>query len=171
MSARAHRRVLRSGARAPLRSTRTPGTRDEPPAAFRRILVALDGSNSSKRALDVALDMTAAFGARLEMLAVEGPLPRAAATVGEVEDSLHEREAIARDLLLMAGAAARMRGVEAATSMRPGPPVEVIVRRADEIGADLIVVGHRDHPVYDFLHGSAALRVTRSARCAVLVVR
>jgi len=55
--------------------------------------------------------------------------------------------------------------------VRPGNPVEEILRRADEIQADLIVMiteGH--HGFLDALRGSTTEQIVRRARCSVLAV-
>ena len=53
---------------------------------FERILVAIDGSEASDRAFAKALELAGLTEARLTALAIEGPLPAYAATVGEVEE-------------------------------------------------------------------------------------
>ena len=53
---------------------------------FERILVAIDGSECSDRAFAKALELAVLAGASVTALAVEGPLPAYAATIGEVEE-------------------------------------------------------------------------------------
>jgi len=54
---------------------------------YRRILVALDGSEAARKALQAALVLARTHGAHLHALGVEERLPRYAATVGEVEEA------------------------------------------------------------------------------------
>jgi nucleotide-binding universal stress UspA family protein len=138
---------------------------------FRRILVAFDGSDPARHALAAALELARPLGARLEVLTVEGPLPRYAATIGEVEEAARERETFFAGVLAEARALAAAHGVEVTTSLHPGHPAEEIVRHAEAIGADLIVVGHRGHFLQRLPLGSTAARVTRHAHCPVMVVR
>ena len=138
---------------------------------FRRILVAIDGSEPAQNALDAALDLAQDLGGEIEALAVEGPLPRYAATVGEVDEALHERDAFFAGVLSHAKALAVARGLALVTTSHPGHPAEEIVRYAEASGADLIVIGHRGHFLHGFPLGSTASRVTRHAHCPVLVVR
>ncbi|MBI2684259.1 MAG: universal stress protein [Actinobacteria bacterium] len=138
---------------------------------FERLLVAVDGSEPARHALLTALDIAEAMGAELEAIGVEGPLPRYAATIGEVDEVVRERAAFFADVLSDARAVAAERGVELSTSMRTGHPAEVIVHHAAERAVDLIIVGHKSHFLHDFLLGSTAARVTRHAHCPVLVVR
>ncbi len=53
-----------------------------------------------------------------------------------------------------------------------GDPVRVILDRAREAGADLIVVGSHDKTfVQRVVHGSVSTELVRKADCDVLVVR
>lgn len=56
------------------------------PYQFENVLVAVDGSEGSQRALDCALALVGGLGGRLTALAVEGKLPAYAASIGEVDD-------------------------------------------------------------------------------------
>jgi nucleotide-binding universal stress UspA family protein len=133
--------------------------------------VAVDGSEPARHALEAALDLAEALGAYVEALGVEGPLPRYAATAGEVDEAVREREAFFAGVLADARALGAERGLEVATRVLAGHPAEVIVRYANHTRADLVVVGHKGHFLHDFLLGSTAARVTRHAHCPVLVVR
>ena len=53
---------------------------------FEKILVAIDGSEASNHAYAKALELAAITQARLTALAIEGPLPAYAATIGEVDE-------------------------------------------------------------------------------------
>jgi nucleotide-binding universal stress UspA family protein len=113
----------------------------------------------------LALDL----GAQIEVLAVEGHLPRYAATVGEVDEAVHERDVFFSTVL--ADARAAERDLDVTTTFNPGHPAEEIVRHAHASAADLIVVGHRGHLLHGSPLGSTAGRVTRHAHRPVLVVR
>ncbi len=45
------------------------------------------------------------------------------------------------------------------------------MRYATEVGADLIVLGHRGHSLRDHLLGSTAGRVAENVDCPVMIVR
>jgi nucleotide-binding universal stress UspA family protein len=63
-------------------------------------------------------------------------------------------------------------GVNVSRETREGSPHKEIVALGDEIGADLIVIGHVGRRgVERKVIGSVAERVTRFARCPVLVVK
>ena len=138
---------------------------------FERILVAVDGSEPSDRALSTALELAAVSRARLVALAVEGPLPAYAATIGEVEEVKREKDAFFALLASRVREEAERAGVELDVELRAGHAAELIVRFATEIGADLIVLGHRGHFLRDHLLGSTAGRVSEHAPCPVLIVR
>ena len=55
---------------------------------FGQILIAHDGSDSARKAFDVAVEITAKLGAHLRMICVEEEIPRHA----EVIDELHEEK-------------------------------------------------------------------------------
>jgi nucleotide-binding universal stress UspA family protein len=138
---------------------------------FERILVAIDGSESSDRAFAKALELAALTGAKLTALAVEGPLPAYAATVGEVDEVKREKDAFFSALAAAARADAEQAGVDVEVAVRPGHPAELIPRAAREGDHDLIVLGHRGHFVRDRLLGSTADRVAEHAHCPVMIVR
>jgi nucleotide-binding universal stress UspA family protein len=138
------------------------------------LLVPTDFSSHSGRALDHAIALARALDARVHLLhAVHLP---AAAALGEVElltDDIRPRmrDAAARKLekarQKVAGA-----GVEAQTHLEEGSPAEVIVRLAETLSADLIVMGmHGWSGIPHIVLGSTAERVIRTAPCPVMTVR
>ena len=141
------------------------------PYDFTHVLVAIDGSEGSQKALDCALSLCRSVGARLTAVAVEGRLPAYAATVGEVDEVKHEKDEFFKRVLQTAQAAAAERGVDASTDLVPGHAAEVITHYARAHGCDLIVIGHRGHFLGDYLLGSTADRVAHHAHCPVMIVR
>jgi nucleotide-binding universal stress UspA family protein len=138
---------------------------------FEKILVAIDGSEWSGHAFEKALELAALANAKLTALAVEGPLPAYAATVGEVDEVKREKDAFFRKLAAAAQSRGEQVGVEIDVDVRPGHPAELISRVAEEGRYDLIVLGHRGHFVRDRLLGSTADRVAEQAHCPVMIVR
>jgi nucleotide-binding universal stress UspA family protein len=138
---------------------------------FGKILVAVDGSEASTHALEQAIGMARLTGATLIALAVEGPLPAYAATIGEVVEVKREKDAFFGKLLGDVRRQAAAAGVPLETDLRPGHAAELIVRAAAEHDADLIVLGHKGHFLRDHLLGSTADRVSEHAHCPVLIVR
>jgi len=138
---------------------------------FERILVAIDGSEASFHAFDKALELAGLTNATLLALAVEGPLPAYAATIGEIEEVKREKDAYFGSLAARVREQAEHADVPIEVELRPGHAAELIVRYASEVGADLIVLGHRGHFLRDHLLGSTADRVAESAECPVMIVR
>ncbi|MHB8641716.1 MAG: universal stress protein [Gaiellaceae bacterium] len=139
--------------------------------AFRRILVAIDGSDGSDRAFAKAVELAHLAGARLTALAVEGPLPAYAATIGEVDEVKREKDAFFDALAEQAKRQAAEARIELEVVVRPGHPAELISEVATEGAYDLVVLGHRGHFVRDHLLGSTADRVVEHAPCPVMIVR
>ena len=138
---------------------------------FTRILVAIDGSDCSNRAFATALELAQLAKAHLTALAVEGPLPMYAATIGEVEEAKREKDAYFTTLGDTARTQAAAAGITLEVDVRPGHPAELISRVAKEGGYDLVIVGQRGHFVRDHLLGSTADRVAEYAHCPVMIVR
>jgi nucleotide-binding universal stress UspA family protein len=138
---------------------------------FEKILVAIDGSACSDHAFTKALELAAITHAKLTALAVEGPLPAYAATVGEVDEVKREKDRFFHVLAAAARAQGERAGVQIDVDVRPGHPAELIPRVAREGEYDLIVLGHRGHFVRDRLLGSTADRVAEQAHCPVMIVR
>ena len=138
---------------------------------FTNLLVAVDASEASNRALETALELAQLIGASVMALAVEGPLPAYAATVGEVEEVKREKDEFFGRLAQDVRARAERRGMSIEVEIRPGHAAELIPRVAKERGADLIVLVHRGHFLRDHLLGSTADRVAEHAECPVMIVK
>jgi nucleotide-binding universal stress UspA family protein len=123
---------------------------------FETVVVATDGSDSATRAEDAALDLAARFDARLHAVSALSP------------GSGPDREAELRGALTDVAARAD-RPVE--TAVRDGDPPEVVRRYAEEVGADLVVLGTRGRGGAGFHLGSTAETVVREAPMPVLTVR
>ncbi|MDP9150265.1 MAG: universal stress protein [Myxococcota bacterium] len=143
-------------------------------ASFRRILVPTDFSESSERALDWALDLAARLGASVTVMhAYEIPI------VGFPDGALIATPELASRISDAAGAAldktvARLqgRGVKVDGLLRDGVAFEEITRAADELDADLIVVGtHSRRGLARALLGSVAENVIRSSPRPVLTIQ
>jgi nucleotide-binding universal stress UspA family protein len=138
---------------------------------FERILVAIDGSDASDRAFAKALELASLTEAHLTALAIEGPLPAYAATVGEVEEVKREKDRFFTALATRARMEAERSGIELEIELRAGHAAEAISEFAAAGGYDLVVLGHRGHFLRDHLLGSTADRVVEHAPCPVMIVR
>jgi nucleotide-binding universal stress UspA family protein len=137
---------------------------------FRTILLGLDGSQGSKKALRKAVLLAREADGRVHALAVQEHLPRFAATVGETDDAHEEREAFFKGVMGEAVAVAAEQGVPLTTEIIQGNAPKVIVDRAKQVQADVIVIGHTSS-VWGNILGSTADKVVDHAHCDVLIVR
>jgi nucleotide-binding universal stress UspA family protein len=146
-------------------------------AAYRKILVAVDGSAAAERGLREAVRLARAEGARLVVVHVVNEfyaLATPAAGAAAVDVSPRLREA-GRKLLAKAAARAQAAGIKAKTVLREifvGGAAEEIVREARRQGADLVVLGtHGRRGLRRLVLGSDAELVVRNAPVPVLLVR
>ena len=146
-------------------------------AHFRRILVPIDFSPPSDRALLYAKALATEFTAPLELLHViedrlmAGPWPNEV-YLGELprirENLVKEAERrLAETIESLAN-----HGIKSTGQVLIGSPSQVIIEQADATNADLIVMGtHGRTGITHLLIGSVAERVIRHAPCPVFVVR
>jgi nucleotide-binding universal stress UspA family protein len=145
--------------------------------AINRILVPVDFSAHSERALRVATTFAARFGAQLELLhIVEDPFVSGAwsaeAFVPNIPELMNDLIADARRRIEALRAIATGEGVLVETTVLTGEPVRTIVDQAATGGFDLIVMGtHGRTGLSHVFIGSVAERVVRKAPCPVLTVR
>jgi nucleotide-binding universal stress UspA family protein len=139
-----------------------------------RILVPTDFSEPAAEALEVAIGFAVRFGARLTLLhAHEMPtyaFPDAVMPV--TPQVVAELERTAKVELERLAERARSRGVTTETIAVVGPNHLEVCRIAEEMGADLIVMGtHGRTGIRHAILGSVAEKVVRRAPCPVLTVR
>ena len=140
---------------------------------YDRILLALDFSDSGLSAARRARDLARKYRASLHVLHVAEYLPPVDSTFGAV--SPFEVDMTAQ--MIEAGRK-RLRhyaeewGIpENQGRVEVGSPKIEIIRVAEEIGADLIVVGSHGRHGLGLLLGSTAASVIHHAKCDVLAVR
>ena len=141
---------------------------------IKRILVPIDFSASSRRALDQAAEIAVRFDATIHLIHVcDRPVIRAALMDGYSLSPSDWRQQLGVNAeAQLAEIAGRVRGVRVSTEVLFGRPANVIVETAAKEDADLIVMGTHGHgAMMRVVLGSVAERVVRSAPCAVLTVR
>ena len=135
------------------------------PAAFRRILVAVDGSERAAFAVEAAGELAADTCADIVLVHVVHP-EFVHAPVDLRADYL--RGAVS---LLDACRAGMPQHLNVETLLPEGDAAEEIVKAAHSFGADLIVMGtHGRGRIAKALLGSVTHSVTRSAACPVMTV-
>lgn len=151
---------------------------------YRRILVALDGSKFAERVLPCIEPLAQKFGSNVTLIQVVAPIQEpvlAEASMGVVSQDwlttekapiTDEMRAHAESYLTGAQKALGDRGLAVESECPEGEASEVILRRARELGADLIAITtHGRTGVDRMLFGSVAEEVLRRAPCPVLLVR
>ena len=138
---------------------------------FNKILLAYDGSDGARLALDKVAEMAKAAATEFHLLAV-GRIPEYAETVSEVEEAREQARGYYSKIMEVAGDRLQQRGLCASVHIDFGKPGDVILRIAEEIGVDLIVLGTNPHSALRrrFL-GATVDKVVDHAHCSVLVVR
>jgi len=141
---------------------------------FRSVLVPIDGSDNSTRALETALKLAKDQKSSVTALyVVQKPAiadPFDVSMTGEILESM---EQYGKELLNTAKIKAEAMGIKIDTDVTSGYTVaNTIVEYARDGGYDLIVMGTRGRSgVQRVLLGSVAFGVITYANCAVLIVR
>ncbi len=137
-----------------------------------RILVAIDGSEHSQRAVAYAARRAKDAPCKIDLLHVEKPVMAwEIGPVSPIEPVAAAREAESRSLL-EAGTGQFDPSIEVEKHTVRGEPAVTILELAHKLGADEIVIGSRGRsPLGAVLLGSVAYKVLHDARVAVVVVR
>jgi nucleotide-binding universal stress UspA family protein len=139
---------------------------------LQRLLLALDGSDSSLRAADSALELAALLQASLDILSVEETLPR---YVGATEAYTREHQAAVmyfEQLHQPIRRHAAERGIQVRSTILSGHEVQTILAYITEHACDCLILGAQGQSsiLRPFL-GSTADKVINHTPCSVLIVR
>ncbi len=137
---------------------------------FRKILVAVDGSQITGKLLSVAADLTKHYSSDLHLVYVieqgwsEGDVTREL-VISEFEEEAGELvSGFERELTRL--------GASAVIHMRRGHPGEIILSLANEIDADLVVLGAvGKSQISRMLSGSVSTFVVTHSPMATLVIK
>jgi len=135
---------------------------------FKTVLFPVDQSREAREAAEKVVNIVKTYASRLVILSVvEPPASEADSPPREVMSS---PEAVAK-LLAEAQSMFSQQGIEAEIIEREGKPAFTICDVADEIGADLIVMGCRGMGLTDDgASDSVTNRVINLSPCSVLIV-
>ncbi len=135
------------------------------------ILVGYHGTAPARRALEEAVRLAKAEGARLVVVAVGERLPLLdGATVGEVRDQQERRQDACHLWLWAAQSYAAQNGVRTSTEIRFGRPARELARAAAAHQADLLVVGRTSTPgLWARLAGTQTERLCRYSSCRIMI--
>lgn len=143
---------------------------------FSKILVGLDGSDFSLKALDFAIDLARKYRSQLVLVHVVmrqiyaiNP-PEAGILAGTA--IVRELEAEGKAILVKAEETVKAQGIPVESRLRQGVPAEELLRASADEKVDLIVLGSRGlSQVKAFLLGSVSDKVSHHAKCPTLIVR
>lgn len=139
---------------------------------FRRILIATDGTEAALRAVAVAADLASLSKAESILVTVVDVPELVALRLNVDRGGLEEYvERTARKTLGSSLAILQEARVGAEVKVLVGDAAEAIVNEADNVGADLVVMGRgaRDEP-RAFLLGTVSDRVSRQVKLPLLLV-
>lgn len=147
-----------------------------------KILVGVDGSENSEKALNYALEIADKFSASILILNVFQPPPDHGYQPNMLNQSVDYQSnsvSFIEDLRTV-HEAVLSRAIEKATKLKPNLKINIELKEGDssrqivETAAngefDLIVIGHRGNSkINEILLGSTSEKVIHNARCAVLI--
>ncbi len=154
---------------------------------FKKILVAVDGSEHSKRALTYGLELAEKFGGKITLIHVFSTVmpmtpsmdtlstpptipPHASPAIAAklTEEVKQKGERILED----AERAVKERGISVEKVLREGNAVREIVAVAQDGKFDLVVVGHRGlSKLKELFMGAVSEGVSHKTTCPVLIVK
>jgi len=144
---------------------------------FNLIVVGTDGSDTATQAVRQAVDMAGAVGATVELVSAYAPVPEQRLRAerrdapADVQWAINPREDVEASLSDAADIA-RAAGVSVNTHARQGDPADAILDVAEELGADVVIVGNKGMTgAKRFLLGSVPDKISHHAPCSVLIVR
>ena len=133
------------------------------------VAVGTDGSATAAEAIEQAAEIARHFQARLVLLSAFNDSSYAG-TGEDIELQWAENtSARVRSMLERLEEELGQSGIECETRADEGDPAEVLVRLAEECGADLLVIGNKG--MKRRLLGSVPNTVTHKAECSVLVIK
>lgn len=133
------------------------------PVHLSKLVVAVDFSACSERAVRYAVSLAGAYEAELSLLHVLEDFPPSQDLPAVTAEAVHRLEGLVPQ--------AERTACAVKTRLRVGKPYEEIVRYARELEADLIVTGVRGRNALDLaLFGSTTQRVIEQGPCPVLAV-
>jgi len=154
---------------------------------FKNILVAVDGSEHSKKALNYALELAEKFDGKITLIHVYSsvvplvpagmdtlspPAPTPSVSITVAAKIAEKAKQMGKQILDEAERVVKERGVPVEKVLREGDTVGEIVATAREGKFDLIVMGHRGlSKLKELFLGAVSEGVSHKAPCPVMVVK
>ena len=144
---------------------------------FGSIVVGTDGSETAGKAVEKAIARARAVDGTIELVSAFEPVPsgllreEARQAPEDMQWMINPREDV-EATLRDAAEEIEEAGIDVTTFAREGDPADAILDVAEELGADLVVVGNKGLTgAKRFLLGSVPNKVSHHAPCSVLIIR
>lgn len=139
---------------------------------YEKILVATDGSELCKKAVETGIEISKMSGAKLYAIYVIVPTTHSPRDFGWEKAAMEHFRTEGEKATGFVEDAGKAAGVEVESLLLEGHPADKIVEFAEENDVDMIVMGTLGKTGLDrFLLGSVAENVVRHSKVPVLVVR
>ncbi len=135
---------------------------------FEKVVVGADASDTAAEAVRQAIELVKLTGGELHI--VSAYRPQQLSSSGPEDQALATGD-LAESVLADHASRARSEGVTVETHARSGAAAESICDLAEEIGADLIVVGNKGMVGVRRVLGSVPNSVAHHAPCSVLIAQ
>lgn len=141
---------------------------------MKNILLSIDFNDQESYLIEKAVEWARHFHAKLWILHVADPEPE---FVGFGVGPQYIRDAMAEELkkehkaLYNYANEIRAQGVQAEGLMIKGGTTEMILKEAEKLSIDLIIIGHHEHSIlYKLFFGSVASSIVRKSKIPVLLI-
>lgn len=141
-------------------------------ARFQRVLLAIDGSDLSLQAADVALALAGLFSAKLDLLSVAEIAPRYVSTREESDQEQEEVWAFYQRLHDPIRQRAERKGIAVQSVVCRGHEVQTMLAYAQEHQCDLLLAGAQGHSGgWGMFLGSTVEKLANHTPCSLFVLR
>ena len=140
---------------------------------FKNILVPIDGSDNSYRALDAALLLSEKLGSNITVIHVMEEVPITHIGSEKILNELLEAyKKENQDILLKSTEIANQKGLTIKTFLLQGNPASAILDYNKKEKFDLIIMGSRGLGKFkELILGSVSSKIVHHSTCAVLLIR
>lgn len=138
-----------------------------------KILVSLDGSESSMKALEQAAEIASKFSSTLILLhVVSNVVDSAYLALNDYKQAIDQAFEDTGKKILEEASESVDRNIKVKTILEHGDPGKLIMDTAKKEGVDLLVMGNRGlTPISRVMLGSVSNKVLNNTKCSVLIVK
>ncbi|MGI6678680.1 MAG: universal stress protein [Dehalobacterium sp.] len=140
---------------------------------FKKIMVAIDGSEHSLKAIDASIEIAKKSNGKVEVIHVIPVVKQYVRDYARVTPTLEKSlEEEANKIMKETTEKFNNTGIEHNISIKKGDAADVIICEAEEKVIELIVMGSRGlGAISKFVLGSVSSKVLSHAHCSVLIIR